>query len=193
MTRRSIGKSRDQTVDWGRMDRLEAIALSPNAPPVRRRPGPLARRFYQICMAIQAEGLAGNDLTALQYGAMSYLSKHTGDPGIDQNGLAARMGIDRNNASLLVDQLEAKGLAERRVNGADRRARLLYLTPKGEKLFVSLRPAARAINEEIFAPIEPHEREVFLDLLVRLIKGNWQHARPGAGRRKRRAPQPVSK
>jgi len=172
-------------VDWGRMDRPETVGVSPGAPPVRRRPAPLARRFYQICMAIQAEAVAPFDLTALQYGAMSYLSRHTGDPGIDQNGLAARLGVDRNNASLLVDQLEAKGLAERRVSGSDRRARLLFLTPRGEKLFVRLRPVAHGVNERVLAPIEPHEREIFLDLLVRLIRGNWQHARPGAARRKR--------
>jgi hypothetical protein len=34
--------------------------------------------------------------------------------------------------------------------------------------------------------LKPAERELLLDLLVRLIEGNWIHARPGAGRRKRK-------
>ena len=76
----------------------------------------------------------------MQWGVLAYLSKITGEPGIDQNNLAARLGVDRNNASLLVEGLVASGLVERNVNGADRRARSLQLTMKGEKLFARLRP-----------------------------------------------------
>jgi hypothetical protein len=72
------------------------------------------------------------------------------------------------------------GLIERRINGADRRARELYLAPKGKKLWWRINPKTRAANE-----LAPIEREVFLNLLIRVIEGNWAHARPGAGRRKR--------
>ena len=161
------------------------IRFDANVPPVRRTPTPLARRFFQICLTLSAEGVAGSCVTALEYAALPYLSKQAGDPGIDQIGLAARLGIDRNHTSLLVDQLEAKGLVERRVNSTDRRARLLYLTKKGQRLFERLRPAMLAVNERILAPLEPAERELLLDLLLRVIAGNWAHARPGAGRQKR--------
>ena len=78
------------------------------------------------------------------------------------------------------------GLVERRVNGADRRARLLFLLPKGERLLERLYPTVAAdVADRILAPLEPDEREVLLDLLIRVIKGNLKHARPGAGRRKR--------
>jgi MarR family transcriptional regulator, lower aerobic nicotinate degradation pathway regulator len=167
-------------IDW-----RETVQLGPNAPPVRRVPAPLARRFYQLCVAMVAEAVGDADLTALQFAVLPYLSKQTGEPGMDQNGLAARIGIDRNNVSLLLKQLEAKGLVERQVNGDDRRARLLQLTPKGEKLFQRVAPATLAANDRILAPLAPHERDLFLDLLVRVIKGNFVHARPGAGRRKR--------
>ena len=33
---------------------------------------------------------------------MAYLTKNLGEPDIDQNGLAARLGVDRNTTSLLV-------------------------------------------------------------------------------------------
>jgi len=129
--------------------------------------------------------VAGSGVTALEYAALPYLSKQVGDPGIDQIGLAARLGIDRNHTSLLIDQLEAKGLVERRVDPTDRRARRLYLTKKGERLFERLSPSMLAVNERILAPLEPVEREMLLDLLIRVIEGNWVHARPGAGRQKR--------
>jgi MarR family transcriptional regulator, temperature-dependent positive regulator of motility len=166
-------------------DNRKTIRFDANVPPVRRTPTPLARRFFQICVALSAEGVAGSGVTALEYAALPYLSKQVGDPGIDQIGLAARLGIDRNHTSLLIDQLEAKGLVERRVDPTDRRARRLYLTKKGERLFERLSPSMLAVNERILAPLEPVEREMLLDLLIRVIEGNWVHARPGAGRQKR--------
>ena len=168
-----------------------AAAASPTAkaasgaPPVLKVPTPLARRFYQICLSMVAELIAETGLTPLQWGVLAYLSKITGEPGIDQISLAARLGVDRNNASLLVEDLVSRGLVERRVNGADRRARQLQLTATGEKLFARLRPKNRAANERILAPLAPGEQKLLLELLVKVIEGNWIHARPGAGRRKR--------
>src|SRR5262249_37506330 len=102
---------------------------------------------------------------------------------------AARIGIDRNNVGVILTELEGRGLVERRVDPDDQRARRLYLTPKGEKLLAQLRPRNLAANERVLAPLSPSERELFLNLLVRIIQANAIYARPGAGRRKRgRAP-----
>ena len=68
---------------------------------------------------------------------------------------------------------------------ADQRARRLYLTAKGEKLYQQLQPLNTAANERILAPLSPRHRELLLDLLVRVVKANAIYARPGAGRRKR--------
>ena len=117
---------------------------------------------------------------------MAYINKSVGEPDIDQSSLAARLGIDRNNTRLLAESLEAKGLLERRVNGDDRRARLLRLSPRGERLHNRLYPEAFAGQQRILEALQPSEREVLLDLLVRVVEGNLSLARPGAGRRKRR-------
>lgn len=161
--------------------------------PVRRIPLSLARRFFQICTAAVAEGCAGEGLTPLQGGVLAYLNKIDGEPDIDQNGLAARLGIDRASTSQLVDELEAMGLVERRVNDADRRARLLRLTPRGEKLRLRLRPPTYAGQMSVFSVLSARERELLFDLLVRVIESNDKLARPGAGRRKRGYRDNVSK
>jgi DNA-binding MarR family transcriptional regulator len=124
-------------------------------------------------------------LTPLQYGVLIHLSKLTGKPGLEQNSLADRLNVDRNTASLLVEQLVKKELVERRVNNADRRARLLSLTPKGEKLYARLRPLHLAANEKVLEPITPRERKLLIDLLIRVIEGNLIHQAEGAGQRKR--------
>src|SRR5580692_13030474 len=165
------------------------VDLGPGIPPVRRIAAALARRFNQICVTFSADSVADADLTPLQFAVLAYLNKRDGQPGIDQNSLAARLGVERSLVSLLVEELGSRGLVERRVNGADRRARILRLTPKGENTFDRLRKKNAAANERVLDPLTAKERELFLDMLIRVIKRNTAYARPGAGRRKRRPNQ----
>jgi DNA-binding MarR family transcriptional regulator len=165
------------------------VELGPGIPPVRRVATALARRFNQICVTLSADSVAAADLTPMQFAVLAYLNKRDGQPGIDQNGLAARLGVERSLVSLLVEELGSRGLVERRVNGADRRARILRLTPKGENTFDRLRRNNAAANERVLDPLTAKERELFLDMLIRVIKRNTAYARPGAGRRKRRPNQ----
>jgi DNA-binding MarR family transcriptional regulator len=156
-----------------------------NGPPVRRVPLALARRFFQICTSANAEAVVEAGLTPLEFAVMAYLNQADGEPNLDQTALAARLGVDRNTASLLVGNLESKGLLERRVSGADRRLRLLRLTRAGEALFAELNPKAIDGQERILDGLEPRERDLLIDLLVRVIEANPELARPGAGRRRR--------
>jgi MarR family transcriptional regulator, lower aerobic nicotinate degradation pathway regulator len=156
-------------------------------PPVRRVPLALARRFFQICTSASAEAVTDADLTPLEFAVMAYVNSTDGEPDLDQSALAARLGVDRNTTSLLVGSLESKGLLDRRVSDSDRRARLVRLTARGEKLFAKLHPKAIEKQENILDVLDPGEREVLIDLLVRVIETNPDLARPGAGRRKRSA------
>lgn len=175
------------------------MALKGDLPPVRRVPLALARRFLQICNAVAAQSFAAVQLVPLEFAALAYLNTDVGEPGIDQASLAARMGIDRNSASQLVAGLQLKGLLETRINAKDRRSRSLWLTRRGERLYLRLQPISYSDQLGILNPLNPSEREKFLDLLVRVIEGNRALARPGAGRRKRRTPsadsssQPISR
>jgi DNA-binding MarR family transcriptional regulator len=163
------------------------IRSSPSEPamPVRRNALALARRFFQISVAMVADWVAEANLTPLQMGVLAYINKENGEPGIDQAGLAARLGIDRNNAGVIVLELEKRGLIERRVSNSDRRARHLYLTPQGEKAYHRWGPNVRAAIDRILAPLQPRERELLLDLLTRVVQENAAYARPGGGRRRR--------
>jgi len=158
-------------------------------PPWHGVPTAIARRLHQICVAKTAEVVGKAGLTPLQYGVLIHLSKVTGKPGIEQTSLAERLNIDRNTASLLVEQLAKKELVERHVNGDDRRARLLNLTPKGEKLYAQLRPAHLAANERILAPIAPRERALLIGLLIRVIEANLSQEDGGSRGRSRRPRQ----
>ena len=143
-----------------------------------------ARRFHQVCAARVATVVGEHGLTPLQYGALLHLSWNADDAGLEQNILATRLNIDRNTASVVVEQLVKLGLTARQVNGADRRSRLLSLTAKGKKLYARLTPLVSQANAELLEPLPPRERKLFMGLLVRVIEGNV--SRQGSPPRRRR-------
>ena len=151
----------------------------------------LSRRFFQICTAAAADALEAHGLTPMESGVLAYLNRETGQPDIDQNSLAERMGIDRSNASLLIERLTQRGLVDRRINPENRRAHILSLTRAGEKAYAATRPSFNAGQQKILEVLRPKERELLFDLLVRIVEGNRLLARPGAGRRKRVSSAPT--
>jgi DNA-binding MarR family transcriptional regulator len=143
----------------------------------------LARRFQQICLGIASEATQPAGLTPVEFALLAALDD---TPDIDQGSLAALIGMDVVSAHHILHRLEGAGLVERRV-AADRRARALRLTPRGHMLRQDLRPATRAVQERILAPLTSAERPVFVDMLTRLVEAHEAYARPGNGRRR---PQP---
>jgi DNA-binding MarR family transcriptional regulator len=158
------------------------LIMAADGVPIRRAVAPLVRRLQQICLSVIAEALADAELVQLEYALLIFVDDV---PGISQQTLSEALGIDRNNVSLIVDKLEARGLLKRSVNSADRRARELYITPQGRKLWRRCRLKVLAANNGIVACLNAREREPFLDMLVRVVNANRMHARPGGGRRKR--------
>ena len=60
--------------------------------------------------------------------------RRVADEPMSMGELAAALGIDRPNATVLVDDLEAQGLVRRRPHPTDRRAKIVEATRKGKKL-----------------------------------------------------------
>jgi DNA-binding MarR family transcriptional regulator len=80
--------------------------------------------------------------------------------------LAAALGIDPPNATVVVSELEAQGLVRRRPHPTDGRAKLVEATPKGKQL-------ARRADEILATPppglaeLDPEELETLRRLLSR--------------------------
>ena len=79
--------------------------------------------------------LAGFELAlreiGLSPGELSVLLVISRNPGLTQSEVCAALGIRRANFTPLLHQLEARGLALREVQPADRRSNSLSLTPLG--------------------------------------------------------------
>ena len=65
------------------------------------------------------------------------LSHLAANEGQSQQALSSALGIHRSAVVALVDDLEQRGLAERRRDPVDRRAYTLYLTPRAASCWPS--------------------------------------------------------
>jgi len=100
-----------------------------------------------------------------EYGVMHVVGAR---PGITQEELAAESDVDRTSIVSLLDQLEARGMAERRVHPKDRRKRCIFLTEEGERTLEKLRAVATEAGDELFAPLTARERDQLAALLRKL-------------------------
>jgi DNA-binding MarR family transcriptional regulator len=71
---------------------------------------------------------------------------------------------------ILVDELQERGLVERRDHPEDRRVYALYLTPKGEQAMADIGRIARAHDEALCAALTQEERAQLVDLLARIAE-----------------------
>lgn len=150
--------------------------------PLPRAPVPMVRRLFQIANAISVEAFASEDISVLEFAVMQFLLR---EPELDQVSLAVRIGVDRTNIGVILDQMEKRGLVERQINPSDRRARLLRLTEHGKDVVTRIQPQTAVVREKLFAPLTDAEREMFYDIVERMIAANETYSQPGAGRRRR--------
>ena len=89
------------------------------------------------------------------------------NPGVAQSRLAEAVERDRSTMVGVLDQLEARGLIERR-RGADRRTNGLWLTRAGRTLLARALRAIARHEQRIAARLSAAERRQLLALLAKI-------------------------
>ena len=102
-----------------------------------------------------------------EFGLLTVLSKR---PGITQQELASLARVDPSSMVALLDDLERRGVAERRVDPDDRRRRAVHLTEKGAEQMKVLQKEARKAASSFLEPLSEEERET-LNALLRKLAG----------------------
>jgi DNA-binding MarR family transcriptional regulator len=137
----------------------------PIPPELSVYPGYLLARLGQASAARFHAALAPENLHPRHFGVMSIVAAQ---PGITQQRLSQYTAIDASSMVAVLDELEAKGLAERRAHPGDRRARSIFLTPTATETLERLRKRADSLQRELLAALEQDEREQLHELLLKL-------------------------
>lgn len=132
------------------------------------RPGRVAFLVAQVggLAAMRfAERLAPLQLDPPQAGLLRAVGA---EPGRSQQSVAAQLGLVPSRLVSLVDELEERGLVQRRRNPRDRRHHALHLTTLGEERLADIGRVATTHGEDFLAPLTDRERATLERLLDRL-------------------------
>lgn len=132
-------------------------------------PGHLIRRAQQLAVALFMEETAAFDVTPIQFAILNALID---EPGEDQITLSVRVAFDAATSGSVIGRLEAKAWVRRAADPLDRRRKLLWVTPEGERVALQMKPAVSRAQQRIVAPLDDAERLQLNVLLTKLIGGS---------------------
>jgi DNA-binding MarR family transcriptional regulator len=120
----------------------------------------ISRRFHGVLGPLE-----------LEPGEFALLRAVSVNDGEAQNALAERLHISPSWMVAIVDDLERRGLLERRPHERDRRVRKLHLTAAGKKLLRQAERKAQEFDGRVTEALSEAEAEQLLELLQRVAAG----------------------
>jgi DNA-binding MarR family transcriptional regulator len=123
--------------------------------------GRLGRRL----IAMEEPILAAHEVSMWAYVVLTALGR---EPTRTQAALAASIGADKTRLIPVLDDLQRRDLISREADPADRRVRLLGLTPAGRRLHAAVRADIRAAEEALLADLAEADRAGLLAALAAL-------------------------
>jgi DNA-binding MarR family transcriptional regulator len=124
--------------------------------------GAMVMRLGRRLIAMEEPILARHEISMWAYIVLSAL-RHR--PTRTQAALAVAIGADKTRLIPVLDDLQRRGLLAREADPADRRVRLLSLTPKGRSLQQVVKADIRAAEEALLADLAEKDRAGFLAAL----------------------------
>jgi DNA-binding MarR family transcriptional regulator len=146
------------------------VTLPVTGPPgvhdaLTKHTGFLLSRMGMVATKQFSERLEELGLNTRMWGALNVLDA---EGAITQHALGRCTGIDPSSMVATIDELERRGLVERRPHPTDRRAHALHITQPGLQTLANGRKLAREAQDKLLAPLSQKEREQLHGLLLRL-------------------------
>jgi DNA-binding MarR family transcriptional regulator len=114
-----------------------------------------------------AERLVPLNLTPPHAGILRVIKQ---SDGLSQQALGEKLGMFPSRLVVVLDELEQRGLVERRDNPADRRSYALYLTRAGGEALQQIGRIGREHQDALCAALNTSERAQLADLLRRIAE-----------------------
>ena len=118
-------------------------------------------------------------LSRAQWAALAHLRR---DEGCNQSTLADRLEVEPITLARLLERMEQAGWVERRSDPQDRRARLIFLTPKARPVIDEISALASQSSDVALIGVAPEEKERLIDLLIKVRSNLSDGGATGAGR-----------
>jgi DNA-binding MarR family transcriptional regulator len=131
--------------------------------------GFLLTRVSGLAVRSTNAALAVHGLRVRQYAVLALAAEAA--EGVSQRDLAEGLGLDPSQVVLLVDELAASGLVERRPSPSDRRTKLVAATAKGRRVRRKAEEGAAAALRNQLGVLTDDEQRTLTGLLQRVVAG----------------------
>ena len=131
-------------------------------PALAGRLGYLLKHARERLGELTAEVLAPFGVTGRQVGVLIAIDDRV---PLSQQEVARRLGVDRTTMVDLIDELEDKGLVQRRQDPADRRRNVVALTPAGTATLAAASRATAEAERRFLEALPAPEAAAFRDAL----------------------------
>ena len=148
------------------------------AQPLFEHPACLITQLSAHVQEELAEQLAPLGIQPRHFGMLSLLVEQD---GLSQLQLSKPLSVHRNVMVGLVDELEERGLVERRRHPVDRRAHAVHLLPAGRELHAKAEALVSEFESRLLGGLDAAEAQVFTSLFKRVCEHADLHqgAHPG--------------
>lgn len=125
----------------------------------------LLARANALSLTATNDTLAPLGLKARSY---SVLALAAGEDRLSQRDLAAYLRLDPSQVVALVDELQQRGLVDRRANPKDRRTNVVVATEQGTTLAAQAHEILRVAEDTLLESLSKQERAAFAALLQKI-------------------------
>jgi DNA-binding MarR family transcriptional regulator len=122
----------------------------------------------RIGFAIKTRALEEFEAAGFSLYQYSVLATLREEARTSQGAIADALSVDRSQLVGILDELEERGLIERRRDPNDRRRHTVMLTSDGKRQLVRLRAIAKRIEETFLGPLDDAERTALRETLRRV-------------------------
>ena len=135
----------------------------------------LLRQYYESWLGLDAvyeKWAARRGVTFNVFNMLTMLYEQA-EP-LSQAELCRRLHLSKQTVASVIDSLEKRGMAVRRVAQDDRRSRVVVLTEAGSAAARELSEAVKRFEIRALSMLRPEEREAMVDAMCKLQKGMEQ-------------------